>query len=79
MDKLLIALGGYIIYKVANNTQNDITSNMNAVIKTEGMLGMLLIFAILLSFAQYAGKSLTWIPASLSVIIALGFWANKGV
>lgn len=77
MDKLLIAMGGYLIYKTVNNTQNDITDTANALVKVDGLLGMLVIFAILLSFAQYAGKSLTWIPASLSVIIALGFWANR--
>jgi len=78
MDKVLIAAGGYILYKVINNSQKDITSGFNALVKNEGLLGMLLIFAVLLSVAQYAGKSYSWMPASLSAIIALGFWANRG-
>jgi uncharacterized membrane protein len=77
MDKVLIAIGGYLLYKVFTDKTSDITGNMTSLINTKGFLGMLLIFAVLMSFAQYAGKSLTWIPASLSAIIALGFWANK--
>jgi len=77
MDKVLIALGGYLLYKAFMNETTDITGSMTRILSTKGFLGMLLIFAVLLSFAQYAGKSLSWIPASVSVIIALGFWANK--
>lgn len=77
MDKVLIALGGFLLWKAINNEASEVVETGDKVIKTDGFLGMLLIFAILFSFAQYGGKGLTWIPASLSAIIALGFWANK--
>ena len=76
MDKVLIALGGYLIWVSITDTQAKAIETADKLIKTDGFLGMLLIFAILFSFTQYV-KKYTWVASSLSAIIALGFWANK--
>lgn len=76
MDKVLIALGAYLVWLAANDRAGDAVQAGDTLVKADGFLGMLVIFAILLSFAQYA-KGYEWVASSLAAIIALGFWANK--
>lgn len=76
MDKVLIAFGGYLLWVAIQDEQAAAIETGERIIKTDGFLGVLVIFAILLSFAQYA-RGYAWVASSLSVIIALGFWSKK--
>lgn len=76
MDKVLIAMGAYLVWAAANDKAGDVLDAGESLVSAQGFLGMLVIFAVLLSFAQYV-KGWEWVASSLAAIIALGFWANK--
>lgn len=76
MDKVLIGIGAYMLWLAANDQAGDAIRTGNNLINIPGFLGMIVIFAVLLSVSQYAPKY-AWIASSMGVIIALGFWSKK--